>query len=386
MKQIAVLGSTGSIGTSCLEVISAHRDRMSLAGVTAHNRWPELAAQCRTYQPRWAVISQPGLREVVRRDQFPPATELLFGPEGLERLASHPDVDTVVAGIVGAAGLRSTWAAVEAGKRVAIANKETLVVAGPLVMQLAARTGAELLPVDSEHSAVFQAMQAGRRGEVRRVVLTASGGPFRGRSAADLKSVTPRMALAHPTWNMGPKITIDSATLMNKALEVIEARWLFDLSPEQIDVVIHPQSIVHSMVEFLDGSVIAQLSPPDMKLPIQYALTWPERATGISPRMDFTKLCHLEFAPPDREAFPALELGFEVARKGGTCGAVLNAANEVAVQRFLDGELAFLDIAAACRDVLNCHDYDPRPSLDALLQQDAWARQETLKWTSSRSH
>ncbi|HUG89981.1 MAG TPA: 1-deoxy-D-xylulose-5-phosphate reductoisomerase, partial [Planctomycetaceae bacterium] len=226
MKQIAVLGSTGSIGTSCLEVIAAHRDRLALSGITAHSRWEMLARQSRTHRPRWAVVSNPDLRNVVRRDSFHPQTELLFGPEGLERLAAHPDVDAVVAGIVGAAGLRSTWAAVQAGKRVAIANKETLVVAGPLVMQLAARTGAELLPVDSEHSAVFQALQAGRRGEVRRVVLTASGGPFRGRSAADLKSVTPKMALAHPTWNMGPKITVDSATLMNKALEVIEARWL----------------------------------------------------------------------------------------------------------------------------------------------------------------
>ena len=382
MKQIAVLGSTGSIGTSCLEVISAHRGRMSLAGVTAHNRWPELAAQCRTHQPRWAVISQPGLREVVRREEFPPATELLFGPDGLERLAAHPEVDTVVAGIVGAAGLRSTWAAVESGKRVAIANKETLVVAGPLVMQLAARTGAELLPVDSEHSAVFQAMQAGRRGEVRRVVLTASGGPFRGRSAADLRSVTPRMALAHPTWNMGPKITVDSATLMNKALEVIEARWLFGLDVDQISVVVHPQSIVHSMVEFVDGSVLAQLSPPDMKLPIQYALTFPDRLDGTSPIMDWNQAMQLDFGPPDMEAFPALGLGYEVARRGGSAGAVLNAANEVAVERFLAEDLGFLEIPRVCRAVLEAHDFDPAPTLDELLRLDGWAREETRRWKS----
>jgi 1-deoxy-D-xylulose-5-phosphate reductoisomerase len=288
----------------------------------------------------------------------------------------------VVAGIVGAAGLRSTWAAVESGKRVAIANKETLVVAGPLVMQLAARTGAELLPVDSEHSAVFQAMQAGRRGEVRRVVLTASGGPFRGRSAPDLQSVTPRMALAHPTWNMGPKITIDSATLMNKALEVIEARWLFGLDVDQIAVVVHPQSIVHSLVEFVDGSVLAQLSPPDMKLPIQYALTFPDRLNGTSPIMDWNQAMQLDFSPPDMEAFPALGLGYEVARRGGSAGAVLNAANEVAVERFLAEDLRFLEIPQVCRAVLEAHDFDPAPTLDELLRLDGWAREETRRWKS----
>lgn len=357
-----------------------------MVGLTAHRQYEALASQCREFAPRMVALADGELRSRLNGTDFGEHAKLLFGAEGVESVAAHPDVEIVIAGIVGAAGLRGTWAAIESGKQIGLANKETMVVAGPLVTERMRATGATIIPVDSEHSAVFQALQCGRRQDVRRIILTASGGPFRGWTRRQLADVTPRMALAHPTWNMGPKITIDSATLMNKALEVIEARWLFDLPPEQIDVVIHPQSIVHSMVEFVDGSVIAQLSPPDMKLPIQYALTYPERMSGVSPRMDFTAACTLEFSPPDQKAFEALELGFEVARKGGTCGAVLNAANEVAVQRFLEGELGFLDIAAACRDVLNCHDYDPRPSLDALLQQDAWARQETFKWTSSRSH
>jgi 1-deoxy-D-xylulose-5-phosphate reductoisomerase len=248
------------------------------------------------------------------------------------------------------------------------------------VVERAAQTGATLLPVDSEHSAIFQAMLSGGRNEVRRVVLTASGGPFRGWTRDRLADVTPRMALAHPTWDMGPKITIDSATLMNKALEVIEAKWLFGLSPEQIEVVVHPQSIVHSFVEFVDGSVIAQLSPPDMKLPIQYAITYPERLEGTSPRLDWGKAMDLEFAPPDLEAFPALRLGFEVAARGGSCGAVLNAANEVAVERFLAGDLRFSDIPGACRAVLEAHEFDPAPALPDLLRLDRWAREETRRW------
>jgi 1-deoxy-D-xylulose-5-phosphate reductoisomerase len=303
-----------------------------------------------------------------------------FGEPGIEAVAAHPDVDLVVSSIVGAAGLRGTWVAVECGKTIGLANKETLVVAGPLITKRLAQTGATLIPIDSEHNAVFQALQCGRRAEVRRIVLTASGGPFRGSSRRQLADVTPAQALAHPTWNMGPKITVDSATMMNKALEIIEARWLFDLDVEQIDVVIHPQSIVHSMVEFRDGSVMAQLSPPDMRLPIQYALTYPERQPGITPRLNLAETLRLDFSPPDRELFPALELGFEVARRGGTCGAVLNAANEVAVRRFLDGRLSFLDIPRLCRDILNSHDFDPSPTLDELFHQDRWARQETLLW------
>lgn len=382
IHRIAVLGSTGSIGTNCLEVLGEMRDEVSVAGLTAHRRWQDLQRQAEIFQPRRVVISDATLKDQIPRSSFSPKTELVFGAEGIEALAADAETDVVVAGIVGAAGLRGTWAAIEAGKRVCLANKETLVVAGPLVMNRARERGATIIPVDSEHSAVFQALQSGRRNEVKRVVLTASGGPFRTWDAARLKSVTRQEALAHPTWNMGPKITIDSATLMNKALEVIEARWLFDLDADQIEVVVHPQSIVHSFVEFVDGSVIAQLSPPDMKLPIQYALTYPERRSGIAPKLDWKTAFQLDFSPPDVDRFPALLLGFEVARRGGTCGAVLNAANEVAVARFLDGELAFCDIPRACRAVLDSHHFDPNPTLTELFRQDAWAREETRQWSS----
>ena len=381
MNRIAVLGSTGSVGTSCLDVIRHHFDRMTVTGLTARSRWELLAAQSADFAPKLCVLGDESLRGAVPREQFQ-TDALLFGQSGIEELAAHAEVDTVVTAIVGAAGLRGTWAALEAGKRVAIANKETLVVAGPLVMQLARERGAEMIPVDSEHSAIFQALQAGQGNEVRRVVLTASGGPFRGKSSADLANVTPEMALAHPTWQMGPKISVDSATMMNKALEIIEARWLFGLEADQIDVVVHPQSILHSFVEFVDGSVIAQLSPPDMKLPIQYALTWPERLDGVCQGMDWKQAMSLELEPPDLDAFPALGLGFEVARRGGSCGVILNAANEVAVERFLNGDLKFTDIPRVCRSILDTHNFDPAPTLTELFRLDQWAREETRLWTS----
>ena len=380
MKQVAVLGSTGSIGTSCLDVLAANASEMAPVALTAHRSWTELAQQTQQFRPRWAVLSDASIREQVDRSAFHPETELLFGPDAVEQVSSAAETDIVISGIVGAAGLRGTWAAVESGKTVGIANKETLVVAGPLVMQLAKQTGAALLPVDSEHSAIYQCLQSGRANEVRRVVLTASGGPFRGWSADRLETVTVEMALNHPTWNMGPKITVDSATMINKALEVIEARWLFDLSRDQIGVVVHPQSIIHSFVEFVDGSVIAQLSPPDMKLPIQYALTYPQRTEGVCPRMDWQSAMQLELLPPDFNAFPGLELGFEVAERGGTCGAVLNAANEVAVARFLDGTLTFPQIPRACRAVLDAHTFDPTPKLSDLFRWDEWARKEMTRW------
>jgi 1-deoxy-D-xylulose-5-phosphate reductoisomerase len=281
---------------------------------------------------------------------------------------------------VGSAGLRSTWAALEAGCTVALANKETLVMAGPLVVELAAKTMARLVPVDSEHSAVFQCLHAGHRGELRRIILTASGGPFRRHSAEELARVTPEEALRHPNWRMGPKITVDSATMMNKALEIIEARWLFDLRPDQIEVVVHPQSIVHSLVEFVDGSVIAQMSPPDMKLPIQYALSYPERWPGLSPRMDFGVPMELEFEPPDFERFGALALGLEAAKVGGTVGCVLNAANEAAVGQFLAGELPFTEIVPLCRRMIDHHTFEAHPTLERLFELDRWARQEAASW------
>ncbi len=380
MNRIAVLGSTGSIGTSCLEVIAAHRSEMTLAGVSANSSWELLSRQAANFSPRFAVLCDTSLEGHIDNTAFGKDTELLFGDEGIHKLVTDPDIDVVVTGIVGAAGLRGTWAALESGKRVAVANKETLVVAGPLVMDLARTHGAEVIPVDSEHSAVFQAMQAGQTREIRRIVLTSSGGPFRGSTSEELAQVTPESALAHPTWQMGPKITVDSATMMNKALEVIEARWLFGLDVDQIEIAVHPQSIVHSLVEFVDGSVIAQLSPPDMKLPIQYALTYPRRIPSPTTPLDFNTPFSLDFEPPNLDAFPALRLGFEVARRGGSAGAVLNAANEVAVERFLDGRLGFNDIPRLCQDILDNHDFDTSPTLDDLLGQDRRARVEAQSW------
>ncbi len=382
---MVVLGSTGSIGTSTLDVISHLPQRLQTAGLSAHSSWPALFEQANRHRPARVAVTDPEAVRQLDRGQLDPGIELLTGPEGVARLVSDPEVDIVLSAIVGAAGLEGTWAALEAGKTVAVANKETLVMAGPLVMELAARRGATVLPVDSEHSAVFQALRGSRVDEVERVVLTASGGPFRGRRAAELERVTVDQALRHPTWRMGPKITVDSATLMNKALEVIEARWLFGLPAERIEVIIHPESIVHSFVEFVDGSVLAQLSPPDMRLPIQYALTYPERVPGPARKLCWRELSGLRFEQPDHETFPAIQLGYEVARRGGTCGAVLNAANEAAVERFLKGDLEFLDIPRACRAALDNHHYDPAPTLAQLDAADRWARQEIGRWTSLRT-
>lgn len=382
-RQVALLGSTGSIGQNTLEVVSHCERKLIAAALSAHRNLNCLVKQAQAHKPRWVIATDPA--EAARHDWsgLPRDTELLVGPEGVRSVVSRPEIDIVVAAIVGSAGLVGTWAALEAGKTVALANKETLVMAGPLVMKLAAERGAAILPVDSEHSAVFQALRAGQREEVRRIILTASGGPFRSHTKEQLSKVTVADALAHPTWRMGPKITVDSATMMNKALEIIEARWLFDLRPDQIEVVIHPQSIVHSLVEYNDGSVVAQLGPPDMKLPIQYALTYPERCEGPAARLDLTRDLRLDFAPPDPERFPALSLGHEAARSGGTAGAVLNAANEAAVAAFLEGKLHFTRIVPACRAVLEHHPYDTSPSLEQLLRLDAWAREELTKWIGS---
>ncbi len=395
-RRVAVLGSTGSIGVNALDVIEALPDRLQATALTAHSNWELLARQIQVHKPLWVVATDLSACTDHPPLAIPAGTELLKGEKGLRQLLTRPEVDVVLVAIVGAAGLFGTLAALEAGKIVALANKETLVMAGALVNELIAQTGATLLPVDSEHSAIFQILCSqlaprvagpiNSRSElstnIERVVLTASGGPFRGKQLRELEQVTVEQALEHPTWRMGPKITIDSATLMNKALEVIEAHWLFGLAPEQIEVVIHPQSIVHSFVEFKDGSVLAQLSPPDMRLPIQYALTYPDRVPGPARRLDWTELRALTFEKPDRAAFPALELGYEVARRGGTCGAVLNAANEAAVGRFLAGTLRFLEITRVCRDLLNAHEYRARPALDELIAADRWAREEVARWRS----
>lgn len=382
---MAVLGSTGSVGTNCLDVIDHLHERLEVYGLSAHTSWEALARQVEHWQPRYAAVTDEDAARRLQQCDWPKRTRLLSGVDGIATIVKDPEVDVVVTAIVGAAGLTGTWLALEAGKTVAVANKETLVMAGPLVMELAARCHATVLPVDSEHSAIFQAMRAGRPSEVARVVLTASGGPFRGRKRTDLEDVTVPEALHHPTWRMGPKISIDSATMMNKALEVIEARWLFDLDPDQIEVIIHPESIIHSFVEFKDGSIVAQLSPPDMRLPIQYALTYPERVDGPARRLDWSHLGAWNFEQPDLDTFPALKLGFEVARNGGTCGAVLNAANEAAVDCFLDGSIGFLDIPRVCAAILDQHHFSARPTLSELGAIDRWARQEVVRWTSTKA-
>jgi 1-deoxy-D-xylulose-5-phosphate reductoisomerase len=378
-KRVAVLGSTGSIGKSTLDVITASNGTLVATALSAHASLRELAQQAMDVRPRWLIATD---AEAARRHDWPrlpSGVELLVGCEGLVQAVTSAEVDVVVSAIVGSAGLRGTWAALEAGKTVALANKETLVTAGPLVTELARRRGTAILPVDSEHSAVFQALQSGKKGELKRIVLTASGGPFRNHTAEQLANVTVDDALAHPTWRMGPKITVDSATLMNKALEIIEARWLFDLTADQIAVVIHPQSIVHSMVEWVDGSVIAQLSPPDMKLPIQYALTYPERQPGVAARFDWSRACQLNFEPADEERYPALGLGMAAARRGGTTGAVLNAANEAAVSGFLQGKLRFNQIVPLVKSVLEHHHFDASPTLERVMRLDGWARQEVMR-------
>ncbi len=417
-RRVAVLGSSGSIGRSALEVIAASEGRLQVAMMSIHRRADILVEQIQQMRMRLvadrlrsldstggnASETLTGLPQcVIMTDEWadrtplkdlPPEIEVRFGQDALCEYVQRNDVDVVLSAIVGSAGFRSTWAAIEAGKTVALANKESLVMGGPLLCELARKTGGVLIPVDSEHSAVMQCLRARKMNnepdpsgaalppyhEVSRVILTASGGPFRTWSLDDLAKATIDDALAHPTWSMGRKITVDSATLMNKALELIEARWLFDLPVEKLTAVIHPQSIVHSMVEFVDGSVIGQMSPPDMQLPIQLALCFPERFDSPSRRIDWMQKMQLEFFPIDPQRFPALGLGLEVAAAGGTAGAVLNAANDVAVEAFLDNRLPFTKITKICRSVLKNHDFDSHPTLERLFELDEWARLETEKW------
>ena len=391
-RRIAVLGSSGSIGQSALEVIAQSEGRLLPILLSVHRQTEILVKQVQRLQepPRWVVVTD----ETADRsplEQLPPDIEIFFGHEALCELVRRSDVDIVLSAIVGSAGLTSTLAALESGKIVALANKESLVMGGELLTDLVKSGKGRLIPVDSEHSAVMQALRAGLtepqfldcgsvNESIAKVILTASGGPFRNRSIAELANVTVEDALAHPTWKMGKKITIDSATLMNKALELIEARWFFDLPEEKLDVVIHPQSLVHSMVEFVDGSVIAQLSPPDMRLPIQLALYYPHRYPGVSLKVNWAQMHTLEFYPADFDRFPALSLGMEVVRAGGTAGAVVNAANESAVSAFLDGQLPFHRIVKVCQSVLHNHNFEPHPTLEQLLAIDRWGRSEAEKW------
>ncbi len=380
---IAILGATGSIGQATLQVLQSLGAPWRAVGVSAHSQVEQLAEIAQSARPPLLAATCPESANRLDSKSLPQDCQLLLGPEALVEIARSPQVDTVVAAIVGSAGLLSTLAAAEAGKRVALANKEALVVAGQLVKDALGRSGGDLIPVDSEHSAIFQAIHAGAARDVSRIILTASGGPFRTWSADQIAAATVQDALAHPTWQMGRKITIDSATMMNKALEIIEARWLFDLRSDQIQVVVHPQSIIHSLVEFVDGSVVAQLSPPDMRLPIQYALTYPDRTDCPCPKMDWSAGMQLDLEPADTERFPALELGWEVARRGGSCGAVLNAANEAAVQAFLAGDLRFPQICEGCRRILDEHHYDPNPALDEIMRLDRWAREEIHRWVTA---
>jgi 1-deoxy-D-xylulose-5-phosphate reductoisomerase len=376
MKRLAILGSTGSIGRSTLAVVAEHPGEFVVAGLAAGENVAVLSEQVRQFRPALvSVKDEEGarrLRELLPRNGAP---EILSGPQGALEVATAPGVDLMVSAMVGAVGLAPTLAALEAGIPVALANKETLVAAGPLVMAAAKERGVPLIPVDSEHSAIFQALQGQRREDIRRLWLTASGGPFRSWARERLAGVTAAQALRHPNWSMGPKITIDSATMFNKALEVIEAGVLFDLPVEQIRVVIHPQSIVHSLVEFVDGSVLAQLGVPDMRLPIAYALTYPRRLSLNSSTLDLYQMGQLTFEPPDLEKFPGLKLGYAAALTGGTMPAVLNAANEVAVAAFLEGRLAFVDIAATVERTMAAHEAQPLTSLKQVLTVNRWARE-----------
>lgn len=373
-KRVAVLGSTGSIGVSTLSVIEHLGEPYRAVCLSAHRQGKLLVEQVRKFGPAAVALTDGPTHESLCAQVRELGAECYCEPEGLLKLVRREDVDIVLAAIVGSAGLPAVIAAVEAGKTLALANKEALVVAGSLIIPLAKKNGVPILPVDSEHSAVFQAMQCGRLDEVRRVILTASGGPFRSASQKEMENATLADALNHPTWRMGNKITIDSATMFNKALELIEACWLFGLPPEKIEIVIHPESVVHSMVEYVDGSVIAQLSPPDMRTPIQYALTHPHRQGGSTRRLDLLKPFSLNFQPPDPERFPAIRLAYEVAKKGETYGAVLNGANEAAVAAFIKGRIRFGQIASVVEHTIASHRPTPKPSLTDLMAADRWAR------------
>jgi 1-deoxy-D-xylulose-5-phosphate reductoisomerase len=443
-RRVAILGSSGSIGRNALEVIAESEGRLEAVLLSVHRRTDILVEQIRqlavrsvaerihaagknsthtqTPLPHWVVVTD----ETADRtplDDLPSGVEVFFGHDALCKLVRQPEIDIVLSAIVGSAGLTSTWSALEAGKTVALANKESLVMGGSLITDLARETGGQIIPVDSEHSAIMQALQSWKmenrlfesenetistqtispqtistetipaentnhqslhqslfpdfQSVIHKIILTASGGPFRSWTLEELDKVTIRDALVHPTWEMGKKITVDSATLMNKALEIIEVRWFFGISVGKIEIVIHPQSVVHSMVEFVDGSTMAQMSPPDMRLPIQLALNYPHRFYGPSLRFDWKKALSFEFYPPDMERFPALALGLEVAEVAGTAGAVVNAANETAVIAFLENRLAFREIVKICRSVLEHHNYEQRPTLSRLLELDQWARKET---------
>ncbi|TJY43156.1 1-deoxy-D-xylulose-5-phosphate reductoisomerase [Cohnella pontilimi] len=375
MKKVAVLGSTGSIGTQTLDVISRESDRYEVAGLAAGSNVELLLEQAEAFRPKLVSVATKELAGRIR-DRLPSGTRIVFGEEGLNEVAAGAGADFVVCALVGSLGIRSTLAAIDAGAAIGLANKETLVTAGHLVMARAEEKGVDLLPVDSEHSALFQCLNGEPRSALKRLILTASGGSFRDKTRDQLRGVTVEDALKHPNWSMGAKVTIDSATMANKGLEVIEAHWLFGVPYDRIDVVIHPESIVHSMVEFEDTSVMAQLGNPDMRVPIQYALTYPERRPSPASPLDLLARGALHFRPMDLERYPALRLAFAAGRAGGTAPAVFNAANEVAVARFLRGDIPFLAIETMIEEVLNLHTPKASPDLETILETDRWARQK----------
>ena len=386
MNRLSILGSTGSIGRTTLRIVGKFPDRFSVAGLAAKQNIDLLARQIAEFKPEAVSVYDDQL--ALRLKALLPEdceTRILYGPEGYRAVATLSSAETVVSAFVGAAGLLPTMAAIDAGKQIALANKETLVMAGELVMSAAREKGVRIIPVDSEHSAILQCLNGNRRRDFQRILLTASGGPFRDRPAAELDSVTPGEALKHPNWQMGSKITIDSATLMNKGLEVIEAKWLFDVEPDEIEVVVHPQSIVHSMVAYRDGTIMAQMGVPDMEGAIAYALSNPERLALGQPLPDFIGLGALTFHAPDMEKFPCLAIAYDALRTGGTQPAVVNAANEIAVAAFLENRLGYTQVAQTIAATAARHRPIAKPQLEDILKADAWARTEAEEIIASRS-
>ncbi len=390
MQNVTILGSTGTIGLQTLDVIARHLDRYQVFALGANSNVEVMLEQCLTFKPKFAVLlNEVAAKKLAEQLKLQSSkTEVIFGRAGLEQVSSDAQVDTVMAAIVGAAGLKPAMAAAAAGKRILLANKETLVMAGSLFIDAVKKGGATLLPIDSEHNAIFQVMPPKALkdlpdGGIRKIILTASGGPFRTYSQQELMQVTPALALKHPNWVMGAKITIDSATLMNKGLEVIEAHWLFNAAPKQIEVVVHPQSVIHSMVEYVDGSILAQLGNPDMRTPIAYALGYPDRIESGVGSLDLLKTGKLEFEAPNMERFPCLKLAYNVLNEGGTAAAILNAVNEVAVDAFLDNRLSFLDIPALILRALDAIPSEVVTSIEQLEMVDKQARQYATDWISS---
>ena len=392
MQSITILGSTGTIGQQTLDVVARHKDRFCIFALAANSNVEHLFKQCLIYKPKYAVLLNPSSAKLLREKLGAENSDtiVLTEMQGLEHVCSDPEVDVVMAAIVGSAGLKPALAAAKAGKKILLANKETLVMAGSLFMQAVKEGNATLLPIDSEHNAIFQVMPPKHLSSlenvgVRKIILTASGGPFRKYSQSQLKQVTTELALQHPNWVMGAKITIDSATLMNKGLEVIEAHWLFNAKPEQIDVVVHPQSVIHSMVEYVDGSVLAQLGNPDMRTPIAYGLGFPERIESGVAALNLIEIARLEFEQPDFERFPCLRLAFDALRQGGTASTILNAVNEIAVSAFLDKRIHFLDIPNLIEQALNAIPSVPVESLAQLIEVDAEARAFAKEWLGKPS-